>query len=283
MPWLERFLCAVATNGSSELTGLNHAASAEANLGGFDSLAWLNPEMQQESFVFEAARSDTIGRSDDFQIIDAAASQGRVSGNGNSHVGSGAIDALIDHGGFDQTAAKDASRNAEHDTIQLTAVHGADRDQSPRGLPVSEEDEAAGKPHAEHGPPGHDSDHAQSQRDLHASKGGSSAAEKHVKDDVSGSHANSGQSQRDVHEGHSNASKNVQGGPSEHAGGNGQARPMPPLRYMRPGPEISFTSRMIWQRPKLQIIPGIATDTIRLDMVCTMPAIMNRRRSRMQT
>ncbi|WP_369724160.1 LuxR C-terminal-related transcriptional regulator [Bradyrhizobium sp. LLZ17] len=242
---LSDFSASVATNGTSELMGLNHAASAEADLGGLDNLAWLNPEIHQDSFVFEAARSDTIGRSEDFQIIDAAASQGRVSGNGNSHVGSGAVDALVDHGGFDQTAAKDASTNAEHDTIQLTAVHGADRDQSPRGLPVSEEDEAAGKPHAEHGPPGHDSDHAQSQRDLHASKGGSSAAEKHVKDDVSGSHANSGQSQRDVHEGHSNASKNVQGGPSEHAGGNGHSTDASaPVHAPGPGDSFHFKNDM---------------------------------------
>ena len=252
---LSDLFASAAANGNSELVALNIPGSADANLNGFDNLAWLYPEIHHESFAFEAARGDAIGRSDELQIIDAAASEDSVSGNGNPPTGSGAIDALIGHNGFEQAAATDASRNAEHGTIQATVGDGSNYEKSQRDLHASEDGAAAGKKHTKLAPPGDDSTHGQSQRDLHvsedsaaagkqhakhdstghesnrgqlhrdlhASEDGSATAEQHVKDDVPGSHVNSGQSQRDLHEAHSNASKNLPAGPSQNAGGNDQA------------------------------------------------------------
>jgi VCBS repeat-containing protein len=244
---LSDIFASAAADGTSELVTHNIPGTADAKLDGFDTPAWLNSEIHHESFAFETPRSDAIGRSgDELQVNDGAAGEDSVSGS--PHVGSGGIDAPIDHGGFKQAATTDESRS-EHDTIQAIAGDGSNPGQSQRDLHASEDGAAAGKPHVEdappghdpdHGqsqrelhasengaaagkpavkdwPPGHDPDHGQSQRELHASADGSSTAERFVRDDVPGSHANSGQSQRDSHEAHPNASGNL------HAGGNDQA------------------------------------------------------------
>jgi DNA-binding CsgD family transcriptional regulator len=243
-----------AANATSEL-GANMSGSADANLNGFENVAWLNPEVRHKSFVFEANQGDAIGRGDDLQIVGADASEHSVDASGNPHVGSGAVDAPIDLNGFKQAAPMDASRNAEHGAIHATAVDGSNDEQSQRDLHVSEEGAAAGKPHAEEGPPGHDPDHGQSQRDLdvseesaaagkqhakhdstghgsargqlrrdlHASEEGSATADQHVKDDVLTSHSNPSHSQADLHKAPINGSKTLHAGPSQNADGNAQA------------------------------------------------------------
>lgn len=234
-------------NATSGFAALNMAGSVDANLNGFDNLSWLNPELHSEAFAFEGARGDTAGRGDELQITDAAASEDGVSGSGNLHVGAGAIDALIDHGGFEQAGGADTPRNAEYGTTQGTEGDETNHGQSQRDLHVSEEGAKKGKPHAEHEPPGQDSTEKQSQRDLHvsekgaakdkphaehgppehepnhgqshrevdASKDDATVGKKHVKDDAPGSHANSSQSQPDSHKAHS--------GPRENAGANDHA------------------------------------------------------------
>ncbi|MCK1420612.1 MULTISPECIES: response regulator transcription factor [unclassified Bradyrhizobium] len=238
-----------AENATSELGALNMPGSADATLNELENLARLNPEGRHESFVFEAGRSDAIGKSDEHQIVDAAASEHSVGAGGNPHVGSGAIDAPIDHSGFEQAAATDASRNAEHGTIHATAADGSNDEQSQRDLHVSEQGAAAGKPHAGDRPPGDDPDHGQSQRDLHisehgaaadkqpakhdstghdsdwgqshrdldASEEGSATADQHAKDDVQSSHFNSGQSQADLPKVPISGSKTLHAGPDQNA------------------------------------------------------------------
>ncbi|MCP3407573.1 response regulator transcription factor [Bradyrhizobium sp. CCGB01] len=249
------FFASDAANATGQFAALNTAGDVDPNLNGFDKLTWLNPEMHSESFAFEGARGDTVGRGDELQITDAAASEDSVSGSGNPHVGAGAIDALIDHGGFEQAGRTDTPRNAEYGTTQATEVDGSDHGQLQRDLYVSEQGATAGKPHAEREPPGQDPTQRQSQRDLHVSEEGAAkgkphaeheppehehnrgqlhrevdasnddatVGKKHVKNDALGSHANSIQSQRDLQEPHSNASKNLHAGPSQNAGSNHQA------------------------------------------------------------
>lgn len=240
-------LASDAANATSEFAALNMAGSVDANLNGFDDLAWLNPELHSAAFAFAGARGDTAGRGDELQIPDAAASEDSVRGSANPHLGAGAIDALIDHGGFEQAGGTDTPGNAEYGTTQATEVDGSNHGQSQRDLHVSEEGAKKGKPHAEHEPPGQDPIERQSQRDLHvsekdaakdkphaehgpsdqepnhgqshrdvdASKHDATVGKKHVKDDAPGSHANSSQSQPDSHKAHS--------GPNGNAGGNDHA------------------------------------------------------------
>lgn len=234
----------------SELVALN--SPGRPDLDGFDKLPWLDPDIHHGSFAFDTARGDVMARGDEAQIIDAAAREDSFSGSDNRHIGSGAVDALTDHGGLEQAAATSA-KNAEHGTQQGAAADARDHEQSQRDLHASEDGAAAGKPHAEHDPPGHDPSHGQSQRDLHASengaaadkhhakqdptghdsnpgqlhhasKDGSAAAEQHVKNDGPGNHANPGQSQRDPQQTHSDASTKLQAEPSQKAGGNDQEK-----------------------------------------------------------
>ncbi|MBR0841146.1 hypothetical protein JQ607_13195 [Bradyrhizobium liaoningense] len=246
------FLASDAANATSEFAALNIAGGVDANLNGFDNPAWLNSEIHSGSFVFEGARGDAVGRGDEFQIIDAAVNEDS-KGSGNPHVGAGALDALVDHGGLEQAGGTDPSRSAECGTIQATEVEGSNHGQSQRDfhvseegaakgkphpqhespgqdptqrqsqreLHVSEEGAAKGKPHAEHGPPERESDRGQLHGDVDASKEASEAGKKHVKDDALGSHGNSHKSQPDLHKAHSNASENLHA--SENAGGNNQA------------------------------------------------------------
>lgn len=213
-----------AANATSELGVLNMPGSADANLNEFESLAWLNPEGRHESFVFEAGRSDAVGRSDEHQIVDAFASEHGVGAGGNPHVGSGAIDAPIDHSGLEQAAATDASGKAEHGTIHATALDGSNDEQSQRDLHVSEQGAAAVKPHAEDGPPGHDPGHGQSQRDLHISEQGAAAGKQPAKHDSTGHDSDWGQSHRDLdaseadsHEAPISDSKTLHAGPGQNA------------------------------------------------------------------
>ncbi|QQO16234.1 response regulator transcription factor [Bradyrhizobium diazoefficiens] len=188
-----------AANGTSELGAFNPLGSAGTNPTESENLVWPDPEIRHESFVFEAGQGDTIGRSDERQIIDAAASEHGLGAGGNPHIGSGAVDAAIDHGGSGQAAATNVSGNAEHGTTHATAVDGSNDEQSRADLHVSEQGAAAGNPHAGDGPPGHDSDHGQSQRDLHVSKEGAAASKPHAEEGPPGHDSDHGQPQRDLH------------------------------------------------------------------------------------
>ena len=170
----------------------NIPSSADANLEVSDYSALLDPG---RPFAFGATRGDTVARGGyELQIFDADAGQDSAKGNGKdnySHGGSGSINALIDHGGFGEATATDASTHAEHGTIQASA--------------------------------GDDSNHGQSQRDLHAHEDGSAAAERHAKDDATPENeANRGLSQRDLHAVPVNAANNLHSGSSLNTGGKDQ-------------------------------------------------------------
>jgi VCBS repeat-containing protein len=206
-------------SGTNELVALNIAGNANTKLDGFDNLAWLNPEMYHQSFAFATPRSDALAGSGDELHVDADAGEDGVSGNGNPHAGSGAIDAVIDHRGVEQAATHasaagdEANRGQSQRDLHVTGDEAADKQhaehdppgndanhgQSQRDLHASEDGAAAGKQHAEHGPPGHDSIHGQSQRGLQASEGGAAAGKQLAEHDPPGNDANHGQSQRDVH------------------------------------------------------------------------------------
>ncbi|MVT51097.1 response regulator [Bradyrhizobium yuanmingense] len=207
---------------TSAFAALN-PARPDANLDGFDKLPWPDPELHHDSFAFAAARAEAFARGDEPQIIDAAAREDGFGDNGNPHIGSGAIDALSDHGGLEQAAATGA-RNAERGTTQAAAIDARDHGQAQRDLHASEDGAAAGKPnaahgppdhasnqershvsekgaaagnkHAEHEPPGHDPSHEQSQGDLHASEKGAAAGKHQAKPDSTGHDTNSGQLHR---------------------------------------------------------------------------------------
>lgn len=205
------FLAADGANATSELAALNMAGGVDANLNGFHDLAWFNSETRGETFAFEAAPGDTVGRGVEPQVADAAAYADSAWGKGNLHVGAGAVDALIDHGGFEQAGGNDQPRNAELGTIKAAEGGGPDHGQSQRDFHVSEEGAAKGEPHAEHELPGHESNRGQLPREVDASK-----------DAPPGSHINTHKSLPDSHKAHLNASDNLNGGRSENAGGNNQ-------------------------------------------------------------
>ncbi|MGX1168227.1 DNA-binding NarL/FixJ family response regulator [Bradyrhizobium sp. USDA 372] len=259
-------------NARSELVALNSPGRPDFN--GFDGLPWLDSDRHHESFAFEAASGDAMARADEVQIIDAAAREDSFRGSDNPHIGSGAVDALSDHGGVEQAAAADSR----------------DHEQSQRELHVSEDGAAAGKPHAEHEPPGHDPSHRQSERDLHASqngaaadkqdptghdsnpgqlrhasKDGSAAAEQHVKNDGPGSHANPGQSQRDSQQTHSDASTKLHPEPSQEARGNDQAEhdagPAQTAASPRAGDSFHFKNDMPWAKDSDHRANGYGADT----------------------
>ncbi|MGY8707996.1 LuxR C-terminal-related transcriptional regulator [Bradyrhizobium sp. 18BD] len=201
------FFASDAANATSELAVLNTAGGVDANLNGFDTLAWLNPGIHSESFAFGGARGDIVGRGDELQITGAAASEDSVRGDGTPHVGAGAIDALIDHGGFEQAGGTDAPRNAGYGATQATEVDGSNHAQSQRDLHVSEQGAAAGKPHAEHGSSEHDPTQGQSQRDLHVSEEGATKGKPHAEYGSPEHDPTQGQSQRDVHVSEEGATK----------------------------------------------------------------------------
>lgn len=244
-------------SGTSELAALNSPGSADASLDGLYSMAWLHPETYDQSFAFAAHASEIIARNgDDLQIIAAGAGSDSVISDGNPHVGSGAIDALTDHGGFAQAAATEASGNPEHDRMQL-AGGDESNDQSQRELHAAGDGDAAAEQHDKHGSPQDDSTYGQSQRDLqqgkdgtvvaaqhskhdeqedgsnraqlqrdlHAPEDSSAATEHHARDDAKpASGANSGPSQRELHEASANAAESPHAGLSQHAGDKDQAR-----------------------------------------------------------
>ncbi|MEY9124410.1 LuxR C-terminal-related transcriptional regulator [Bradyrhizobium yuanmingense] len=169
-------------------------ARPDANLDGFDKLPWPDPELHHDSFAFAAARGEAFARGDEARIIDAAAREDGFGDNGNPHIGSGAIDALSDHGDLEQAAATGA-RNAERGTTQAAAIDARDRGQAERDLHASEDGAAADKPNAEHGPP----DHASSQGQSHASENGAAAGKKHTELGPPEGDSARGQSQPDLH------------------------------------------------------------------------------------
>ncbi|MBO4227723.1 LuxR C-terminal-related transcriptional regulator [Bradyrhizobium neotropicale] len=217
-------------NGTKELVSLNSSGSTDANLDGFDNLAWLNPGIYDRSFAFETPRSDTIAiDGDEPQILGAEAREDSGSRHGkDSSLHAKSDDAInrgdtiyegsapvnvragdaTDHGGFGE-AATEAWQHAEHGTIPPSAGDDSNRGESQRGLHAAENGSAAAKQPAAHDAPGDDSNHRRSNRDLHASEGGSAAAKQHAKHDAPGDDSNHGQSNRDLHasEGGSAAAK----------------------------------------------------------------------------
>lgn len=250
-------LASAAENGASELVALNSPGSADMYLDGFDNLAWLHPEIYHQSFAFETPGSDTtVGNGDGLPIIAADAGEDSVSSNGNPHVGSGTVDALIDQGGFEQMAAPDALQDTEHDRTQAIAGDESNPGQSQRGMHNAEDGGAAAKQHDKHGspedgstygqsqrdvedskddtvvatqhpkhePPGDGSNRGHSERDLHVTEDTSAAAKQHAKDDArAASGANSGQSHRELNEAPVNASTKPHPGLSQHAGDKDRA------------------------------------------------------------
>src|SRR5437016_1310997 len=202
----------------------NIPSSADANLEVSDYSALLDPG---RPFAFGATRGDTVARGGyELQIFDADAGQDSAKDNGKdnySHGGSGSINALIDHGGFGEATATDASTHAEHGTIQASAGDDSNHGQSQRDLHAHEDGSAAAKQHAKNDPSGDDSNHGQPQRDLHAHEDGSAAAERHAKDDETPENeANRGHSQRDLHAVPVNAANNLHSGSSLNTGGKDQ-------------------------------------------------------------
>ncbi|MGX4771365.1 LuxR C-terminal-related transcriptional regulator [Bradyrhizobium guangdongense] len=239
---------------AGEAAALNLSGNADANLGSFDNLAWLHPDIDHQSFAFEGPRSDTIGaHGDAVQIMGVDAGEVGVSNNAIPHVGSGAVDAPIDHSGIAQTAATGASGNSEHDRTQAAGgdesnagqpqigLHddedggpaskqhdkqgspeaGSNHGQSQRDVQESKDDTELAKGHSEHASSGDESNDAQSQGDLHKSGHGSAAAEQHVSGEAGpASGGKSGQSERDLHE---SAAGNPHAGSSGHAEAKDQA------------------------------------------------------------
>lgn len=222
-------------NGTKELAAPTSPSSADANLGGFDNLAWLNPGIYDRSFAFETYPSDAIALDGDAsRIVGSAASEESTSRPGKDsslhaksddasdrseaiHEGSATVNVLsgdtIDHGGFGE-AATDASQH-----VKQTPGAGDDsnRGQSQRDLHASENGSAAAKQHAKHDATGDVSNHGQSQRGLHASESGSAAAEQHA------NVTDPGQSQRDLHTAHANASNDAHEESSQNGRGKDRA------------------------------------------------------------
>lgn len=193
-------LASAAESGASELVALNAPGSTDTYLDSFDNLAWLRPEIYHQSFSFETPGSDTIARNGDvLQIIGADPGEDSAGSNDNPHVGSGAVDALIDQGGFEQVAATDRLDDTEHDRTQPIAGNGSNPGQSQRGSHIAEDGGAAPKQHGEHGSPEDGSTYGQSQHDLKASKDDTVVATQHSKHDPPGDASNRAHSERDLH------------------------------------------------------------------------------------
>ncbi|WP_161495411.1 hypothetical protein, partial [Bradyrhizobium sacchari] len=198
------FFALDAANASSEFAALNQAFGVDASLNGFDKLAWLNSETHNESFAFAGARGETVDRGGGLLITDAAAKEDSARSSGNLHVGAGAVDAPIGHGGFEQAGSP---RNAELGTTQATEVDGPNHGQSRLDFQVSEEGSANGKPHAEQESPGQDPAQTQSQRDLHVSEEGAAKGKPHAEHEPPGQDLTPRQSQRDLHVSEEGAAK----------------------------------------------------------------------------
>ncbi|WP_407159537.1 LuxR C-terminal-related transcriptional regulator [Bradyrhizobium sp. STM 3557] len=201
---------------TKELVAHNIPSSADATLDGSNNLA--------------LPRDSVDRRGDEFQFFDVDAGQDSANGkskDNDPHGGSGSINALIDHGGFREAAATDASTHGEHGTTQVSAGSDSNRGQSQRDLRADEDGSAAAKQHARHDPPGHDANHGQEQRDLQASEDGSAAAEKHAKHDPPGHDSNHGQEQRDLHaseDGSAAAEKHAKHDPPGHDSNHGPSQ-----------------------------------------------------------
>ncbi|MGY3239391.1 MULTISPECIES: LuxR C-terminal-related transcriptional regulator [unclassified Bradyrhizobium] len=173
--------------------------SVAANLDSPNNLAWWHPETDHQAFAFVAHPNDTLVRHDDApQIIGAEAGDDGASGNGNPHVGSGFIDAPIDHGGCEQAAATGVFGKTEHDGIQASLGDESNPAQSQHGS-QGEDGGAAAKQDGKQDSADDDSTHGQSQRDLNESKDGPVAATQHSKHDTTGDDSDPGQTQRDSH------------------------------------------------------------------------------------
>jgi VCBS repeat-containing protein len=165
---LDDSLVALATADVTKLA-LNTPCGADARLDSFDQLAWQNPDVDHQSFAFDAPRSDPMARrGDELPIMDAATGEPGISGT--PHVGSGTIDSPILHGSSEQAIAH-ASANAQHGTtLAPERDHSPAHGQSQSDLHASEGDGAAGDKQDQ---PGNDSSHGQSRKVAHAPENGS--------------------------------------------------------------------------------------------------------------
>ena len=204
-------LASATGSGTGELavvhSPVSSLGSVAANLDSPNNLAWWHPETDHQAFAFVAPPNDNLVRHDDApQIIGADAGDDGASGNGNPHVGSGFIDAPIDHGGFEQAAATGVFGNTEHDGMQASLGDESDPAQSQHGSQGEDGGAAAkqdgtqdGKQDGKQDSADDDSTHGQSQHDLKGSKDGPVAATQHSKHDTTGDDSNPGQTQRDSH------------------------------------------------------------------------------------
>ncbi|WP_177242966.1 LuxR C-terminal-related transcriptional regulator [Bradyrhizobium sp. Gha] len=204
-------LASATGSGTGELatphSPVSSLGSVAANLDSPNNLAWWHPETDHQAFAFVAPLNDTLVRNDDTpRIIGADARDDGAGGNGNPHVGSGFIDAPIDHGGFEQVAATGVLGNTEHDGMQASVADESNPAQSQQGSQGEDGGEAAkqdakqdGKEDAKQDLADDDSTHGQSQRDLNESKDGPVTATQHSKHDTTGGGSNPGQTQPDLH------------------------------------------------------------------------------------
>lgn len=244
-----------SASGAGEAAALGFSGTADANPGSLDNLAWWHSDIINQSFAFDARQGESIaGHGDAVQIIGVDADEVSASGTAAAHVGSGAVDAPIDHAGFAQRAATDASGNSEHDRTQATggdnsnsgqpqrglhdedggpapkqhdkdkqgsAEAGSNHGQSQRDAQESKDDTGLAKGHSKHASSGNESNDAQSERDPHKSDHGSSAAGHRARDDASPADGGkSGQSEQDVH---GNAHGNPHADSRGHAGAKEKA------------------------------------------------------------
>ncbi|MBR0848105.1 response regulator transcription factor [Bradyrhizobium diazoefficiens] len=239
---------ATAGSGTADSAAFPAQGNADASLVSFDKLAWLRPDTYDQSFAFGIAEAVLIAREgDDLQIAAASATGDSAGSDGNAHVGSGAVDAPVDHGAFEQAATTGAPGHAEHDSKK--AAPGDDSNLGQDDVHGAEDGGQAGKHQGEHGSPKNDSNQGQTQSDLAHSKDGAEIAKQHAKQDLPeqasdhahaqhdlphakdhakddakpASDANSGHSQKESHAASANASKGPHAEASQHAGGKDKA------------------------------------------------------------
>lgn len=237
------FFASDGANATSEFAAFNMAGGVDANLNGFDALAWLISEPHRESFAFEIDRGDSVGRGDELLITDAAANEDSATGSGNLHVGAGTVDALIGHGGFEQPDGTGTPRDTEPGTTQATEADGPNHGQLQPDFHLSEEGVAKGGPHAGQEPPGHDPTQRQSQRDLHVSEEGATKGKPHAEHEPPGQDPTQRQSQRDTHvsdEGHAKGKTHAGHEPPGHESNPGQLhRDVDASKHVPPGSHAS--------------------------------------------
>ena len=180
-------LTTATESGTAELAAALHSpGNADAHL---DNLAWFYPETDHQAFAFEPPGRDAIAGNDGaVQPVSADAGGGDVSSSDTPHVGSGSIDAVIDHGGVGQAAATDTSGNPPSVGMQATMEDESNPGQSQRDANDTKDGSVAAAQHAKHDTPDDKPNHGQTERDSHASEARPAAAEQHAKDDAKPAH-----------------------------------------------------------------------------------------------